>query len=438
MLIFLLRIVYKSLQQPIAMQSLFEQFKGLSPAIYALSFAKMVSALGAFVAPFLTLTLNVHLNMEPVQIGWFIALVGAFGIFGTVVGGWVADWISHRRVLLVGMTVAGLSYGVGGFWVDSTWLVAFLCLATLATGIMYPAHSAFIAEITPRERRKAAIGLSYMGVNIGFAVGPMMAAFFFHQHPAWIFWGDGITTLLAVLVVALGTKNTKSIVIPETDHPESAVKGTIWRVLKARPKIIAFALSSLLLSICYAQVGFTLPLVLTGTIGVSGTHFYGVVMMVNGLFAMIWTPIITKYVKCTALKALSGAGLTYVIGFGGYAFLPSLIALTSNPDDLPVLVFVVLSTTVWTAGEVITVAIGAVFIANETPESHRGRLNGVLSMTYQMAKLGTPIVMGMLLETMNFESIWIVVGLIATLATAAFFWSDQRWPTNDAHQSSMD
>ena len=139
------------------MQNLFKQYKGLSSAIYALSFAKMVSALGAFVAPFLTLTLNVHLNMEPIRIGWFIALVGAFGIFGTVVGGWISDRVTHRGVLLIGMTVAGLSYGFGGFWVDSTWLIAFLCSGALATGITYPAHSAFIAEITPREQRKAAI-----------------------------------------------------------------------------------------------------------------------------------------------------------------------------------------------------------------------------------------------------------------------------------------
>ena len=67
------------------------QYRGLPRPIYFIALARLISALGAFVFPFLTLTLTVRLNMSPQQSGFIVSLVGLSSMIGTLTGGHLAD-----------------------------------------------------------------------------------------------------------------------------------------------------------------------------------------------------------------------------------------------------------------------------------------------------------------------------------------------------------
>jgi len=43
------------------------------------------------------------------------------------------------------------------------------------------------------ETRRAAFSLSYLGVNIGVALGPLMAGWLFTHTLSWMFWLDGVS-----------------------------------------------------------------------------------------------------------------------------------------------------------------------------------------------------------------------------------------------------
>nr|WP_279388099.1 MFS transporter [Tepidibacillus fermentans] len=52
------------------------------------------------------------------------------------------------------------------------------------------------ADVTTPENRNAAYSLSYMGWNIGFAIGPVIGGMFYKNHFPLVFIGDALTALL--------------------------------------------------------------------------------------------------------------------------------------------------------------------------------------------------------------------------------------------------
>lgn len=397
-------------------------YKDLPTPIYALVLAKTLSALGAFVDPFLTLLLSVHVGLPATQIGWIIGSLGLFSIIGSVVGGEYSDRYSHRVVLLTGTAIAGSSYLVAGFFADSLYVLPWIALSNVGIGMMRPASSAITAEITPKAKRQLSFSLIHMGINLGFALGPLIASLFVHTHPNWIFWGDGITTLGGLCIVTWGTRNLVYLSSQDNSPEEQPMQGSIFLVLRKRPKILLYMLGSVLFSLSYGQVNFSLPLSLESAIGTDGSRFFGIAMATNGFFVLLWTPIVASMLYVRPMWALATTGLLYAISFSSYYFIPDIVALFADPERYALLALIVISTIVWTAGEVITVSFGNVFLANESPSSHRGRINSSMMVVGQIARFITPVVMGYVIDGYGVDTVWLIAGVSGILAAVTFAW----------------
>ncbi|MFI5371493.1 MAG: TCR/Tet family MFS transporter [Candidatus Eisenbacteria bacterium] len=106
------------------------------------------------------------------RIGGF--LLGVFAamqfVFGPVMGG-LGDRFGRRPVILLSMTAFGLDYLVMGLAPNLAWLFASRAVAGIAGAIFAPA-GAYIADITPPERRAQSFGLVGAAFGIGFVIGP--------------------------------------------------------------------------------------------------------------------------------------------------------------------------------------------------------------------------------------------------------------------------
>ncbi len=82
---------------------------------------------------------------------------------------------------------------------------------------------------------------------------------------------------------------------------------------------------------------------------------------------------------------------------------------------LPVGFFlVILSTIVWTWGEILAATNINVYIASKTPVSHRGRVNSLVSIVTNTGSLSGPLLAGLLIRGGGIDSVWpaaILVGL---------------------------
>lgn len=103
-------------------------------------------------------------------------LMGSFAVmqflFGPVMGG-LGDRFGRRPVLLACLVAFGVDYVVMGLAPTIGWLFASRAFAGMAGASFVPA-SAYVADVTPPERRAQNFGLVGAVFGLGFVIGPAL------------------------------------------------------------------------------------------------------------------------------------------------------------------------------------------------------------------------------------------------------------------------
>lgn len=103
--------------------------------------------------------------------GWITFLYAATQfIFAPIIGG-LSDRFGRRPVLLFSLLGFGLDYILLGFAPTIVWLFIGRFIAGI-TGASYTTASAYIADISPPERRSQDFGLIGAAFGLGFIIGP--------------------------------------------------------------------------------------------------------------------------------------------------------------------------------------------------------------------------------------------------------------------------
>jgi MFS family permease len=76
----------------------------------------------------------------------------------------------------------------------------------------------------------------------------------------------------------------------------------------------------------------------------------------------------------------------------------------------------ILSTVIWTIGEILSMTNSGIYIADHTPMSHRGRFNSVIPVITGAGFSIGPGIMGMYIRAANIEAAWILVFVISMIA----------------------
>src|SRR3989475_3896023 len=119
------------------------------------------------------------------------------GIFGTVfalmqfffspVLGVLSDKFGRRPVILLSNLGLGLDYIVMALSPTIGWLF----LGRIISGITassIPTAMAYIADVTPKEKRAGAFGMIGAAFGIGFTLGPVVGGFVGNTNPRLAFW----------------------------------------------------------------------------------------------------------------------------------------------------------------------------------------------------------------------------------------------------------
>lgn len=152
--------------------------------------------------------------------GWLLgSFAGMQFLFGPVMGG-LGDRFGRRPVLLACLVAFGVDYIVMGLAPSIAWLFASRALAGVAGASFVPA-SAYVADITPPERRAQNFGLIGAAFGLGFVVGPSLGGLLGHFGVRVPFFAAGA---LALLNASLGF-----FLLPESLPPARRRAFTIAR-----------------------------------------------------------------------------------------------------------------------------------------------------------------------------------------------------------------
>lgn len=170
-------------------------------------------------------------------------------ICGPIMGG-LSDRFGRRPVLLASLGAFGIDYLVLALAPTLAWLVVARVLAGI-TGASFTTAYAYIADISPPEKRGANFGLIGMAFGVGFILGPALGGIAAG-------WGERVPFFLAS-ALAFANFTYGFFVLPESLAPENR-RAFNWRRANPVGALLRFKNSNKLV----LMLGFT---VLVWTIG---------------------------------------------------------------------------------------------------------------------------------------------------------------------------
>lgn len=376
--------------------------------MYILFGATVINRFGDFVMPFLTLYLTTKIGLSFEVAGIIVTISSIIGIPSSFLGGKFADELGRKTTYLIVQGASAIFLLPCAFLKNPIPIVICLLISTFFTGAVRPPLNAIITDILPPHQRQQGFSLQYLGINVGVALGPIIAGFLFNNLLPMLFIGDALTSFIAVYLIWKNVKEIKPENLKHTAYTENEKeeKGNTINALIKRPQIIIFLLVYIFYSFVYNQFRFSLPLTTDAVFGGTGASKFGFLMSINAftvLFCTITVTSITKHLK--PLVNITIAGLTYAVGFGMLGIVHSYLMF-------------MLSTFIWTIGEILVVTNFGVYLADNSPSNFRARFNAIGSFSWSIgAALGTSIA-GKFIQEIGLNYIWLLTFVLSLIGAA--------------------
>src|SRR5512135_670154 len=153
--------------------------------------------------------------------GWLMFVFALMQFLCAPVIGNLSDRFGRRPVLIVSLVALAIDYAITGLAPTIAWLFVGRFLSG-AAGAAYPTVNAYIADVSPPEKRAANFGLTGAAFGIGFILGPGLGGFI-GEH-----WGAR-APFFAAAALALANAFFGLVVLNESLPPERRRKFELWR-----------------------------------------------------------------------------------------------------------------------------------------------------------------------------------------------------------------
>ena len=149
-------------------------------------------------------------KLAPALMGWVFS-AGLVGLLpGAFFGGWLADRVGRKRVLVGAVLLFGVfSFATAHAW-DYRSLLAMRVFTGLGLGAALPLLIAMTSEAADPAMRSTAVSLTYCGVPLGGAIAATLGMMKFEAGWRTIFYVGGVVPILVALLLMLLLKESAS------------------------------------------------------------------------------------------------------------------------------------------------------------------------------------------------------------------------------------
>jgi len=154
--------------------------------------------------------IGAEFKLAPAMMGWVFS-AGLVGLLpGAFCGGWLADRIGRKRVLVGAVLLFGVfSFATAHAW-DYNSLLAMRVFTGLGLGAALPLLIALTSEAADPAMRSTAVSLTYCGVPLGGAIASVLGMIKFEAGWRTIFYVGGVVPILVALVLVVLLKESAS------------------------------------------------------------------------------------------------------------------------------------------------------------------------------------------------------------------------------------
>src|SRR5438270_5398378 len=127
--------------------------------------------------------------------GWFALVFALMQFFCSPVLGVLSDRFGRRPIILLSNLGLGLDYVVMAVAPTIGWLFLGRVISGITTSSI-PTAMAYIADVTPKEKRAGAYGMIGVAFGVGFVLGPGIGGLIGKSDPRLAFWLGAALSLL--------------------------------------------------------------------------------------------------------------------------------------------------------------------------------------------------------------------------------------------------
>ncbi len=209
-------------------------------------------------APYITR----EFGLTAVQLGWFFSL-GLIGLLpGALFGGWLADRLGRKGVLIA----AVLLFGVFSLLTAHAGSYSTLLLARLATGLglgaALPILIAVSSEVAGAGLKSTVVSLTYCGVPLGGATAALMGVLGVGEDWRLMFYVGGVAPILVAGLLAMFLRGTPVVRRDSSSGRGSAVSGLFVQG-RATATLLIWVSSFFTLAVLYMLLNWLPSLLVT-------------------------------------------------------------------------------------------------------------------------------------------------------------------------------
>ncbi|MGC6284343.1 MAG: MDR family MFS transporter [Polaribacter sp.] len=380
-------------------------FKGLSKEVWWLAFITFINRSGTMVIPFLSLYLTESLDYTLENVGWIMSAFGVGSVLGSWIGGKLTDKYGFYRVMYLSLALTGILF-IGLQFIEGFYAFCFaIFLVMLVADAFRPAMFVAMNTYSKAENKTRSVTLIRLAINLGFSAGPAIGGFIITSiNYKGLFWMDGITCLLATLVLinVLHPKKARVIDEQKVENPQPIRSdGLFW----------IFFVAMFIFGFVFLQYFSTMPLYYRDVHAL--TEFdIGLLLGMNGFLIFVFEmPLIKwlgdwKYSKELLITiGLLVTGLSYVV-----------LLMT------PWVGILIIGMLFMTFGEMIAFPFSNSFVIERSKRGKQGEYMAFYSISFSAAHIFGHNSGLQMVDKFGYDTTWMVISIMSAIGVLTLFY----------------
>lgn len=383
-------------------------FKGFRREVWILALITFINRAGTMVLPFLSKYLKENLHFTYSQVGWIMVSFGIGSMLGSWLGGKLSDKIGFYKIMVFSLFTSGILFFVLQY-ITSFWGLCIGVFTIMAIADMFrPAMFVSLGVYAKPENRVRALSLIRLSINLGFAAGPTIGGLIIlgigYQG---LFWIDGSTCILAILIFALFVKEKKKIaVFDDNQNVTLAAKS----VFKDKPFWV-FLFISFTTAMLFFQIFTTLPLFHHEQFGL--TEFEtGLLISLNGILIFMFEMPAVSFLERKQMNRMK------IIFWGAFLMAISYYILFMDAW----VGILVIGIVIVTVGEILSFPFSNAFAMGRAPKGQEGRYMALYTMSFSLAHIVSSKVGLEIIGHFGYSANWFVMGTFGVVAMLFCIW----------------
>lgn len=391
-----------------ALRRYINNFKGFRREVWILAIITFINRAGTMVLPFLSKYLKENLHFTYGEVGWIMVSFGIGSMLGSWLGGKLSDKIGFYKVMVFSLFTSGIMF-FGLQYLTSFWSLCIGVFSIMVIADMFrPAMFVSLGVYAKPENRVRALSLVRLSVNLGFATGPVLGGLIIlglgYQG---LFWIDGSTCILAILIFAYFVKEKKKI----AEHQDKSDLSLETKSVFRDKPFWVFLFISFTTAMLFFQIFTTLPLFHHEKFGMSEFQT-GLLLSLNGILIFMFEMPLVSIMERKQVNRIK------------IIFVGALLMVTS---------FYVLLIDVWvgilavgiifmTFGEIFSFPFSNAFAMGRAPRGQEGRYMALYTMSFSLAHILSSKVGLEIIGHFGYATNWFVMGSLGLVAMLFCFW----------------